>query len=108
MAEALFGDDTTAQADAADRKRGKNAKSTDGVEHAELQSIIERIENLTEQKQAIADDIKDIKTEAKATGFDVATINEMLKLRKMDKAERDAREVLRDTYLIALGMEVGG
>jgi len=70
----------------------------------QLRAFMERVERLTEEKKTIADDIKSVKAEAKAMGFDMTTFNEMLKLRAMDKAERDEREALRDTYAHALGI----
>ncbi len=70
----------------------------------QLRSFCERIERLTEEKKTIADDIKEVKGEAKAMGYDTTTLNEMLKLRAMDKDERDEREALRDTYGRALGI----
>jgi uncharacterized protein (UPF0335 family) len=82
----------------------KKAKSTNGVDNKQLLSIVERIERMTEEKKAIADDIKEIKLEAKSNGYDVKTITDMLKLRAMDKADRDEREALRDTYANALGI----
>lgn len=75
-----------------------------GVAADQLKSIVERIERIKEEQKALGDDIRDIKTEAKSNGFDVSTINEMLKLRALDKADRDEREALRDTYAHALGV----
>lgn len=69
-----------------------------------LRSICERIERLTEEKQAIAGDIKDVKAEAKGMGYDMVALNEMLKLRAMDASEREEREALRDAYGRALGI----
>lgn len=85
---------------------GDNSKKAKagGIDNDRLLSIVQRIEKLQEEKQAIADDIKDIKQEAKGAGFDLATLNEMLRLRAMDKADRDEREALRDTYALALGV----
>lgn len=70
----------------------------------QLRAFCERIERLQEEKQTIVDDIKGVKGEAKATGYDITTLNEMLKLRAMDKADRDEREALRQTYGEALGV----
>ena len=74
------------------------------VAAAELRSFCERIERLEEEKQTIADDIKEIKAEAKGRGYDSKALAEMLKLRKMDKDERMEREAIRDTYASALGL----
>lgn len=70
----------------------------------QLKSIITRIERLEEEKAAITSDIRDIKAEAKANGFDIKTIQEILKLRKISNDERAEREALLDTYKHALGM----
>lgn len=70
----------------------------------QLRAFCERIERLAEEKQTISDDIKEVKAEAKGCGYDVATLNEMLKLRKLDKAEREEREALRQMYGEALGV----
>lgn len=70
----------------------------------ELRVFCERIERLEEEKRTIADDIKSVKDEAAGRGYDKKTLNEMIKLRAMDKAEREEREVLRQTYGRALGV----
>lgn len=69
-----------------------------------LQGFLERVERLEEEKAALQSDIKDIKAEAKAVGFDLKTFNEMLKLRKMDAEVRAEKEALRDMYMNALDL----
>ena len=70
----------------------------------QLKSIIERIEKLEEEKKAIADDIKEVFAEAKANGYDVKTLRQVLRIRKQDTAERQEAEALLDLYMHALGM----
>ncbi|MDK4730524.1 DUF2312 domain-containing protein [Rhizobium phaseoli] len=70
----------------------------------QLKSFVERIERLQEEKQTIADDIKDVFGEAKGMGFDRKVLTEMLRLRKMDEVKRQEWEHLRDTYGHALGI----
>ncbi|MBV8971310.1 MAG: DUF2312 domain-containing protein [Sphingomonadaceae bacterium] len=70
----------------------------------QLRLFIERLERLEADKKGIADDIKDVKAEAKSAGFDVKTIVSIMKLRAMDPQERREREALLDTYKAALGM----
>lgn len=70
----------------------------------QLLDFLERVERLEEERKTLADDIKDVKTEVKSAGYDITTFNEMLKLRKLDKAEREEREHLRDTYGHAIGI----
>jgi uncharacterized protein (UPF0335 family) len=70
----------------------------------QLKSIIERVERLEEEKANIAADIRDVFAEAKANGFDVKILRQVLKLRKMEHAERDEQEAMLEMYLRAIGM----
>ncbi|MEQ8322072.1 MAG: DUF2312 domain-containing protein [Rhodospirillales bacterium] len=76
-----------------------------GVASERLKSFIERIERLTEEKEAIAGDIREVMSEAKGTGFDVRVIRTILKLRKMDASDRSEMEELVDVYKRALDMQ---
>lgn len=75
-----------------------------GVAGDQLRSYIERIEKLEEEKTELAADIREVFAEAKANGFDVKTMRQVLKLRKMDHNERDEQEHMLDLYKRALGM----
>lgn len=75
-----------------------------GIAGDQLRSIIERVERLEEEKSALANDIREIFAEAKGNGFDVKAIRQIIKIRKMDTAERQEQELVLDTYLRALGM----
>lgn len=70
----------------------------------DLLNGIERIERLTEEKKAIADDIKDVFAEYKWKGFDVKTMRYVIAQRKMDKEKRETERALAETYLSALGL----
>jgi len=83
---------------------GVGHNSVNEETRAQIKSFVERIQRLEEEKQTLADDIKDVKGEAKAAGYDMKTLAEMLKLLKMDVNERSEREALRDTYASALGV----
>lgn len=72
--------------------------------HGHLRSLIERIERLEEDKAAISADIKEVYSEAKATGFDPKIIRMVIRIRKADPAERAEQQALLDTYMAALGM----
>lgn len=63
-----------------------------------LRSVVERIERLEEEKAALAADIREIYSEAKGAGFDAAVVRQVVRLRKMDNAERRQREELLDLY----------
>ena len=70
----------------------------------QLRAFIERIERLEEDKQAIADDIKEVFAELKGTGFDTKAVRTLIRLRKKDQAERQEEEAILDLYKAALGM----
>ena len=71
----------------------------------QLVQFVERIENLIRERQDINDDIKDVKAEAKANGFDARTIMEVIKMRKIEPHVRQERKALLETYLAAFGIE---
>lgn len=75
-----------------------------GVHGDRLRTFIERIERMEEEKAALAADIREIYAEAKGTGFDTKIMRQVLKLRKMDREDRQEQETLLDLYLQALGM----
>ncbi len=75
------------------------------VARDQLRSFIERVERLTEEKQTIADDIKDVFAEAKSVGFDPKILKKVIAIRKQDKDERAEEEAVLSTYLVALGMQ---
>ncbi|MFP6726732.1 MAG: DUF2312 domain-containing protein [Alphaproteobacteria bacterium] len=76
-----------------------------GIAAERLRQLIERIERLEDEKAALAADIREIYAEAKAVGFDVKIMRQIIKLRKMDTADQQELEALIDTYKHALGME---
>ena len=75
-----------------------------GIAADRLKSFISRIERLEEEKAALAADIREIFAEAKATGFDTKIMRQVLRLRKLEQADRQEQEHLLDLYLQALGM----
>ncbi|MEX6634406.1 DUF2312 domain-containing protein [Hyphococcus lacteus] len=68
-----------------------------------LRSFIERVERLEEDKAAIMNDIKEVYAEAKSDGYDVKTLRQVVRIRKMEKADRQEQEAMLDLYLAALG-----
>lgn len=71
-----------------------------------LKSFVDRYEKLGEERDAVSGDMRDILSEAKSAGYDAPTIRWLVKERKVDVADRDERDRLRDTYALALGMAV--
>lgn len=71
-----------------------------------LKSIVERVERLEEQKNAIAEDIKDIYSESKGRGFEPKIIKKIVKLRKSSLEKRREEEELTNLYAAAIGMQL--
>jgi uncharacterized protein (UPF0335 family) len=76
-----------------------------GVAAERLKSFIERIERLEEEKTALTADIREIYSEAKGTGFDTKVMRQIVRLRKMDAADRQEMQAILDTYKRALGLD---
>jgi uncharacterized protein (UPF0335 family) len=82
----------------------KIGHNSGGIAGDQLRSYIERIERLNEEKAALGADIRDVFAEAKGSGFDVKTMQQAIRLRKLDKDDRDEQEAVLDLYMRALGM----
>lgn len=70
----------------------------------ELRQFIERVERLEEEKQEIADQVKEVFAEIKARGFDVKAIRVILRERKQDPDSVAEQEAVVEMYKSALGM----
>ena len=75
-----------------------------GIAADRLRSFVERIEKLEEERAAIGADIREVFSEAKGTGFDVKTLRQVIKLRKMEPADRQEQEALLELYARALNL----
>jgi uncharacterized protein (UPF0335 family) len=79
-------------------------RAPDNVAADQLRLFIERIERLEEEKKAIADDIRDVYSEAKSNGYDTKTMRVIVRLRKMESNARQEADALMETYRAALGL----
>jgi uncharacterized protein (UPF0335 family) len=70
----------------------------------QLRQFVEQIERLEEEKKQLASDIRDKYTEAKAVGFDVKALRQIVRLRKKTNEERQEEESVLEVYMHALGM----
>ena len=80
-----------------------NVEGATTVAADRLRGFIERVERLEEEKTAIMNDVKEIFAEAKGEGYDVKILRQVIRIRKMDRADRQEQEALLDLYLAALG-----
>ena len=77
-------------------------KSGFAKEH--LKSFIDRIERLEEERNALTADVREVYSEAKGTGFDTKIMRQIVRMRKLDKADFQEQEAILDLYLTALDM----
>jgi uncharacterized protein (UPF0335 family) len=69
-----------------------------------LETIVQRIEKLEEEKAALAEDIKSVYSEAKSDGYDTKILKQIIAMRKKDAAKVAEEKALLATYMEALGM----
>lgn len=79
--------------------------TTNSPAAGQLRSIIERVERLTEEKKAIAADIKDVFAESKGHGFDNSIVKIIIKRRAMEAAARAEQDALVHLYSTSIGMK---
>jgi uncharacterized protein (UPF0335 family) len=89
---------------AAETVSPKNGTSSATVAVDQLRSFVERVERLEEEKAALAGDIREVYSEAKGSGFDTKIMRQVVRLRKLDRADFQEREAVLDLYMTALGM----
>ena len=75
-----------------------------GVSSERLRSFVERIERLEEERAALSADIREVYSESKGAGFDVKILRQIVRLRKMDNADRAEEEAILETYKQALDL----
>ena len=70
----------------------------------ELRQFVEQYEHLEAEKKDIAEQQKDIMSEAKARGYDTRALRKIIAMRKRDKDDLAEEEMILDLYKTALGM----
>lgn len=76
------------------------------VSAAALRQFIEKVEHIEDEKSELQGQIKRVLEEAKAQKFDTKIIRQIVRMRKMKKAELAEQQELLDIYLKALGMQI--
>jgi uncharacterized protein (UPF0335 family) len=75
---------------------------TIGISGDRIRSFIERIEHIDEEIKGLNEGKKEAFAEAKGEGSDVKVLREILRLRKLDREDREEHESLVDLYLRAM------
>ena len=70
----------------------------------QLSQFIERIERLEEEKKALMADIRDIYSEARATGFEPKIMRQIIKMRGLDREVLAEQDILLSSYRAAVGL----
>jgi uncharacterized protein (UPF0335 family) len=81
--------------------------SVAGFATEHLRSFIERVERLEEEKAALSQDLREVYAEAKGSGFDTKIMRQVVRLRKLNRAQFQEQEAILDLYMSALGMRAG-
>lgn len=82
----------------------RSQRSASGFAAPHLRALLERIERLEEEKAALSADIREVYTEAKDQGFDTKIMRQVIRIRRLDSADRQEQEAILDLYLSALGI----
>jgi uncharacterized protein (UPF0335 family) len=88
----------------ATQKKEAAEAATTNFAKSQLKALVDRIERLEEEKKALAEDIREVYGEAKATGFDTKALRAVVRLRGQEPAERQEFEAIVDLYREALGI----
>lgn len=70
-----------------------------------LMEYINILERLNQEKSELSADISETFSRAKGDGYDTKAIRQVLKLRKMEMADRQEYKFLTEEYQKLLGME---
>jgi uncharacterized protein (UPF0335 family) len=73
--------------------------------NANLRTLVERIERIEDEKDAMASDIRDIYVEAKDQGYDTKVLRAVIRRRTKDRASIEAFDNDIDRYESALGVQ---
>ena len=85
--------------------QGNVNRDHNGGEAGRLTSYVERLERLAEEKKTIADDMKEVMAEAKAEGYDTATLRKVMQRRKLGKDACDEMDAILDLYEQQVGFD---
>jgi uncharacterized protein (UPF0335 family) len=79
-----------------------DGSATSSIAAEKLKSFVERIERLETEKTELAADIREVYAECKGNGFDTKIVRQVIRLRKMEVADRREQDELLELYRRAL------
>ncbi|MBA4338340.1 MAG: hypothetical protein C0421_05800 [Hyphomonas sp.] len=87
----------------ADKLADTSPFKIDETTREKLRQTAAKIERLESEKKEIAAQIKDVYATAKSMGFDTRALRAAIRERKVEKKERDDRQMMLDLYMEVLG-----
>ena len=76
-----------------------------GNAQSRLRSFVERLDRLTDDREAVNTDMREVRAEAKAEGLDTRTLNKLVALMRKDKAKAKEDAAILHLYAAALGVD---
>lgn len=76
-----------------------------GIAAEHLQSFVDRIQRLEEEKKDLTSDIKQVFDESRAMGFDVKILRKLIALLRLPEHERKEQEEILELYKRAVGAQ---
>jgi hypothetical protein len=73
-------------------------ESSSSISRDQLKHLVEKLESLEEEKTNVVEALKEVFQEAKSNGFDVKTLKQVLKLRKMNRDALQEQDALLELY----------
>lgn len=74
------------------------------INASHLQSFMERLERLDEERRGLVGDFNAVLDEAAGTGYDKKILRKIVALRRQDHHKRKEEEEILDLYMWNLGM----
>lgn len=78
----------------------------DGISGQQLMWFVEQIERLEDEKEALGTDIRHLFDQAKGAGFDAKIMRRVVKLKRMEAADRRDQDGVLELYNEAVGIGV--
>lgn len=72
--------------------------------NGQLKSIVERVNNLMNDRDEVSADIREVFAEAKSAGYDLPALRAIIRAQREDAEKRKAREAMIDLYRDKLGI----
>lgn len=82
---------------------GAAATSLTQAAREKLKQVVAKIEKLEEEKKEVAEEIRNVYQEAKSMGYDTKALRALVRLRKIDRQEREEQQTILEAYMQATG-----